>query len=217
MTVNISEYRDLCRRQAMTHGIEHGFLYDRGVNLTDDEQRRCYEHGVQHWAALYGCAPAILDTLRALDRWGTPAFKLDPVHASCAASLPGRPARQPEHTITEGWGAGLLAVDRLGTDLRVLNHELRGVSRALWLAVLWSGRDPSSLRSRWYHPSDLGRYWVAAYEAQRLPGTACLIQYGRALVWRYAELSTRGHTHAAHTIIEAAADLFRPTHRQEIA
>jgi hypothetical protein len=204
-----AEVADYYRRQralARRAGFEHALLADLDRH-TPTQARALREHGVQQWAALYGCSPVTIDALGVITTHGTPrAGLIEAPRTDRPASVPPGGERVPEHHLTPGWDAGMLAVDRLGCDLRVLNRELRGTSRALWLATLWAGRSPGLLRARWYSPSDVGPYWPAAWLCCEWPDLrGALIEYGRALVWRYAELSPRGHTHAAHATIESAA------------
>lgn len=98
-----------------------------------------------------------------------------------------------EHIITDGWNGSIAAVDRFGSDKSaesVINRELRGISRVLWLACLWMGLDVRDIRPDWYHWSELDQQvWVAAYDCTRIEGALeDLIRYGRGLVWRRAEI-----------------------------
>ena len=81
---------------------------------------------------------------------------------------------------------------------RRIGLEIRGVCRALWLSVLWAGRDPSPLRREWYHSADLQPYWGWA---RRLSTSAeaseKMVQYLRGLLWSWSERSDgRNHSGA---------------------
>lgn len=98
-----------------------------------------------------------------------------------------------EHIITDGWMGTRAAIDRHGSGKAaesIINRELRGVSRVLWLAALWLGLDIRDIRGQWYHWSDLDQQiWVAAWDCvYHEDAFTDLIRYGRGLVWRRAEL-----------------------------
>lgn len=196
-----------CRALARTAAVEHGFRYDLDHPSAADKAAMV-AYGIDWLAATYGCAPEVIARLGAVGSDGLPRPGLiETPRGDRLASVPPGGLLTPEHHLhLEWWRGG--AAGRLDADLRLLNKELRGVSRALWLTTLWEGGDVSRLRARWYSSSDVGHYWPAAWMCSESPEyAACLVQYGRELVARYAALSPKGHLHAAHQVIEGAAAL----------
>ena len=229
----IDEYRETMSKQAKHHANKARLLHGLGVghNVPDDTLRRLRLHEVWHLACLYGLTaerveghtdaiPKALESTVGRFVPSTGGFLVavdkddkDPAKIGPRIKNP-RFLQQPdfegvaEHRLTTGWGEPALAVDRLEQSTHGLNLELRGVSRALWLAALWLGYDVGVIRPQWYHWTEVGPYWLPAWECVRHPGALpALLAYGEAVCDRYASLHPKSRQHAALEYVRAVRGL----------
>jgi hypothetical protein len=181
-------------------------IYGHGPRTSADQQRAMRRHGVLALAAMYGCAPVAVAHLVCQATAQPIMSGIDAADKSVPLVSIVQHKAHPEHTLHDGWREPA-TIDEHGDDLARINRELRGVSRALWLALLWMGEDVSLMRRRWYHWTSVAPYWSAAWACMQDGETLDLIMYGQSLSQLYTSLHPKGRTHAAQTYINAAADL----------
>ena len=134
-------------------------------------------------------APVWLSTLG--PRGPFPAIEVDRLSMPTDTEL-----RISDMIAPEQWTA-----DTNRTAAKRLHKEIRGVTRALWLYLLWSGADVSTLRSSYYHHEDVAPYWPWAWKL--LQNGDCLdrlLCYLRGLLWAWSLRS--GHkSHAGEAFL----------------
>ena len=120
----------------------------------------------------------------------------------------------PGHCVAGPWRQGAAGAAAL-EGVRALNLELRGLSRALWLAVLWSGADPSAVRPQWYHWTSTGPYWPVAWQltygcppAERQARRQTLLNYAEACCSAYTAQHATGRRHASCAYFAAVRSIW---------
>ena len=197
----LAEFRERCTAAALTaggelhmlEGLPIGYLEQRRERIARlNELRRTYT------AALYGCSPSAIDRAGIIALGELRPDKVDGCNAS-----------NQRHRVRDDWRTANPADF---SDLRALNLELRGLSRAIWLALLWSGGNVTPFERKWYHSDDLVPYWPIAWsvtygcpEEYKDDKRFQLISYAFAVSAEYTKRHRAGRTHKAAEDFSAAA------------
>lgn len=171
------------------------------------------EHNTATLAALYGCRPEqvqhFCDEAGDLNLQGIAPAEQGQAQYRLVSMEP-----LPGHCVAGPWQQGAAGADAL-FGVQALNMELRGLSRALWLAVLWSGADPSAIRPKWYHWTSTGPYWALAWQvsygcppAERQARRQVLLEYAEACCAAYTAQHRKGRSHAACVYIAAVRSIW---------
>jgi len=171
------------------------------------------EHNAATLAALYGCRPAqvqqFINDNGNLHLQGIGSAEKGKGQHRLVSLEP-----LPGHCVAGQWQQGAAGAAAL-EGVRALNLELRGLSRALWLAVLWSGADPVAIRPQWYHWTSTGPYWPIAWQvaygcapAERQARRQELLAYADACCAAYTAQHSKGRSHAACAYIAAVRSIW---------
>ena len=152
-------------------------------------------------AALYGCRPIAIKRAGLVGMGEVNADIVDPAPALGSVQ---------RHRVRGDWRSGLVGDF---SDLRDINLELRGLSRAIWLALLWAGGDVFPFkRRRWYHHQELVTYWPIAWACTygcpkplKSQVRRQLISYAFTVSAAYTRRHPKSRTHkAAEYFLQAA-------------
>ena len=201
--VSCEEYRQRCTAAALTAGSDLSMMQGMPVYGPYDLAERIKqlnELQVRTLAALYGCKPA------AIERAGL--VSMGEVKPGSIEDAPMLGSVQ-RHRVRDDWRT---VKPSDFSDLKDLNLELRGLSRAIWLALLWSGGSVVPFKRRWYHHSELVSYWALAWsctygcpEEHKDDKRFQLITYAFAVSAEYTRRHPKDRTHkAAEYFLQAA-------------
>ena len=201
--MSVEKYRQRCTAAALSAGSELRMLQGVPVYGPYDLAERVKQLNVLQvlsLAALYGCRPQVIERAALVSMGEVKPGSIDPE--------PGLGSVQ-RHLVRADWRTAL--PDDF-SDLKALNLELRGLSRAIWLALLWSGGSVVPFERRWYHHAELTGYWPLAWsvtygcpEAYKDGVRFQLITYAFAVSAEYTRRHPRGRTHKAAEYFMAAA------------
>ena len=189
----LDDFIERCTAAALNAGADAHMLEDLPAFTAHQRAqhiKRLTELRCTMLAALYGCAPSAIERagLVSMGEYRHDRIDKQPRHA--------------HHALRSDW----LTVEMQSfADTRALNIELRGLSRAIWLALLWTGGDVMPFeRSRWYHWSDVSDYWPLAWSCtygcppeSQAHYRRELLNYGQRLSSEYTRRHKAGKTHAA--------------------
>ena len=200
--MSLAQFRERCTAAALTAQADRDWLLNRWTNYP----HYCQEQSVQFQlielqeellAALYGCKPELIPESALV----TQAGDIQPGAIDAPGSSSG-------HQMCQNWQDSSLESLTLG----YLNLELRGLSRAIWLALLWSGGAVRPFERRWYNAGDLVQYWPVAWsltygcpEEHKDDKRFQLIAYAFAVSAEYTRRHPKNRTHKAAAYFMAAA------------
>jgi len=200
--VSLAQFRERCTAAALTAQAYQDWLldfWDKNPDYCDKQsvEFQLMETQEELLAALYGCKPELI-TESALV---TQAGDIQPGAIDAPGSSSG-------HQMCQNWQDSSLESLTLGD----LNLELRGLSRAIWLALLWSGGAVRPFERRWYNAGDLVQYWPVAWdvtygcpEGQKDHRRQLLINYAFMVSAEYTRRHPKNRTHKAAAYFMSAA------------